>query len=153
MDYAEAYEDLQERLLAALAKVDSEESSREFCSEAEREIRNLTSTVSEFYVGEFLNLFKDAAVEQGRAEVAAYEAAQKDTSFEADLATVELNARLTAAQAAGDRDAVHAVWREREERQAALRARKDALRGPVDTLGFRLDAVKSLGSEFGFDFG
>jgi hypothetical protein len=149
MDYKEAYESLLERLLAALSKVDSEESSHEFCSHAAREIRGLASTVSEFYVGEFINLFKDAVVKQGREDVAAYKEVKEGVAFEADVATVELSARLAAAKAAGDREAVHAIWREREERQAALRAQRAAQVGRIDALGLRLDAVTSLASAVG----
>jgi hypothetical protein len=152
VNHNEAYESLLEQLLPSLSAVETEESAGEFSARAADWVRSQAAVVPEFYIGEFLNIFKGAVVRQGRADIAACEQVKKDAELEADLAMVELNARLATAQAADDREAEHAVWREREERQSACQAKIDAATRRIGTVDFRLAALQALASALDFDF-
>jgi hypothetical protein len=149
---ARAYKTLLEQLIRALSGVDAEDSAQEFSSWAADQIRGQAALVPEFYIGEFLNMLKDGVVRQSREEIDAAEKEKKDTHLEADTAMVELNARLKTARAAGDQEAEHVVWREREEIQAALQGRIDAVARRADSASIRLDAFRNLASSLGTDF-
>ena len=85
----------------------------------------------EFYVGEFFNLFKNAAIARVSAEVAQGTRTLENARAEAAAATTELQTRLYAARKAYDREDEHEVWREREARQLRMlwrRATGHALR-------------------------
>ena len=72
--------------------------------------------------------------------------------FETTTGTVELQARLEAASPAGDRDAEHAIWREREERQATCQAKVDNASRRLDSAMIRLEAYESPASTLGFSY-
>jgi pyruvate/2-oxoglutarate dehydrogenase complex dihydrolipoamide acyltransferase (E2) component len=95
---------------------------------------------------EFLEMFKDAAVIQGQAELSDVEQALNEVKASNEAVAAELNVRLNAARAAGDRAAQHALWREREVRQAEGQAKVDELTRSLNPVGFRFDALKSLWS-------
>lgn len=149
MNYSTAYTKLLDRLTLDLSMVETEESARGFAVQAAQSIRNQAATVQEFYIGEFWNLFKGDVVRRGTGELAECKQARKDARLEADIGTVELQLRLETATAAGDREAEHAVWREREDRQAACQARLDAISQRVGSVSLRLDACSHLASLLG----
>ena len=55
-------------------------------------------------------MFKDAAVIQGQAELSDVEQALNEVKASNEAVAAELNVRLNAARAAGDRAAQHALW-------------------------------------------
>jgi hypothetical protein len=57
------------------------------------------------------------------------------------------------AREAGDREAEHVVWREREARQAACQAKIDAATVRMDAIGVRVEVVKDLAMVSGLSFG
>jgi hypothetical protein len=152
IDYKTAYSDTMESMISTLWRVTTPDSARTFTSQAAQHIRSNAQNVPEFYVGEFLSLFKNAVVSRARAEIAACKRAVADTEAEADSASVELQARLTTAIAANDREAEHAVWREREARQAACQAKVDASSRHIASVNLRLDTCKDLASALGVSF-
>jgi hypothetical protein len=151
VNYDKAYANLVEQLLAALAAVETEEAAHQFNTQAIQSIRSQAAAVREFYIGEFLSIFKDAAVSRCGVETRECEQALEDAQMEAAVGSVELNARLAAASAAGDREAEHAVWRDREELQTACQAKIDATSRSMDPIMIRLSACKNLLSALGFN--
>ena len=73
----------------------------------------------------------------------------RDVKAETAAASVELTARFRAARAAGDRAAQHAVWRDKETRQAAGQAKIATVTRRLELERLRLDAYKSLASALG----
>jgi hypothetical protein len=147
--YQEAYEDLLKRLLANLATVETDESALQFSTEAADSIRAAAREVPEFYIGEFLQMLASAVVQHMQAETVSGEQGIKDAKMEADMASVELNARFAAASAVGDMAAQHAIWGDREKIQAANQAKVDAVSARMDVLALQLDALTTLQSTLG----
>jgi len=87
-----------------------------------------------------------------RIETADCEQELRDANAEAATASDELQVRFDAARAAGDREAEHAVWRDREIRQVACQAKVDAASRRADIIGLRLGAVQELPSALGINF-
>lgn len=152
MNYRESYNSLLEQLMHEISTIETTEAVGNFVARAASQIRSEASSTQEFYIGEFLNIFKRSVVASSTAEMAACEQGISDAKLEASLATVELQARLEAITAAGDQDAEHALWREREERQASSQAKIDAESRRIDAIGVRIDACKNLASELGHDY-
>jgi len=146
VSYQEAYDDLLKRLLATLATVETDESVLQFSTQAADSIRAAAKEVPEFYIGEFLQMFASAVVQRMQAETAAGEQTVKDAKMEAAIASVELNARFAAADAAGDRAAQHAIWGDREKVQAANQAKVDAVSARMDVLALQLKAFTTIQS-------
>lgn len=138
--------------MADLSNVNSRDSARRFARDGAKLVRRQERQVSEFYVREFLNMFKDALVARYSAESEALQQAINDAKMEADVATVELTARLEAADAAGDRDAQHEVWKEREQIQLAVQTKIDASGSAATAFSPRLDAFERLASALGVTF-
>lgn len=139
-----------EATFSRLAAVDTSDAAQRFIAYVTRQARDLSSSVPEFYVGEFVNVFKDTVVERARAGIADCEQAGKAAQDEADAAGIELTKRLSAARAAGDRGAEHEVWKEREARQAACQATVDAATRRIDRINLGLDTCKQLAAVLGF---
>jgi hypothetical protein len=150
MNYRASYDRLLEQLMHDLSEVETDESARDFSARAVQRLKAEVATTKEFYVGEFLNMLKDALTRQVEAEAAASQQVISDVKLEASLAKVELEARLSTARAANDREAEHVVWREREERQAAGQSKIDAASRRLDVPLIRLKACSSLFAAFGF---
>jgi hypothetical protein len=136
-------------VLSSLRSVDSAASARTFVSQAADKVREVSASVPEFYLGEFFNVFKDAAVAQTGKEVVECQHAVEEAKAEANAATVELQAQLDAARNAGDREAEHAVWREREARQTACQAKIDVATARMDPIGVRIGAIEDLATALG----
>ena len=151
MSYADAYAKLIDSALTSLEAIEEPSDVHPFVLRTATQLRELSATTTEFYPGEFLNIFKDAVVERIGAESADCEQALHDAKAEAATASGELQARLAEAHATGDRDAEHAVWREREIRQAECQAKVDAASKHADMLILRLGAFRELASAFGID--
>jgi inorganic triphosphatase YgiF len=150
--YRRAYDEVTQMLLSSLRTVDSAASARTFVSQAAEKIRDASVSVPEFYVGEFFNVFKDAAVAHAGQEVAECERALKEAQDDATVGTAELQVQLDAARQAGDCQAEHAVWREREIRQAACQAKVDAASARMDPIGVRIETVEALATALGLSF-
>jgi hypothetical protein len=148
--YEQAYRELAKTTLAALSGVESVESAQKFINQVIPEIQRRERTIPEFYVGEFVQLFKDAAWEQRQADVLALELAVEEAKDEGKAAGVELTARLEAARHAGDNKEQHAVWREREVRLAVVQARVDLATARLDFVGIRRQAYNDLAAALGF---
>jgi hypothetical protein len=118
--YDHAYAEVAGAVLSSLSAVDSLESSRRFVAQAAKGIQEASAEVPEFYVGEFFNVFKDAAVARVSAEVAQGTRTHENVRAEAAAAATELQTRLYEARKAYDREAEHEVWREREARQLRI---------------------------------
>jgi hypothetical protein len=146
LSYEEVYADLLEAALSSLATVDSPESASSFVTQVAEQIRDLSATVPEFYALEFLNILKDAVLNVVNPEMAALEEAKNDVVDQKEVVVAEINVRLHAARAAGDRAAQHALWRESEVCRAEGQARIDELSRRLDSILLRLDALKSLRS-------
>jgi hypothetical protein len=116
------------------------------------QVREFSVKIPGFYVEEFFNIFKDSVVERVRIESADCEQALRDANAEAATASDELQARLDAARAASDRETEHAVWRDREIRQAACQAKVDAVTRRIGILSLRLGAFQELPSALGINF-
>jgi hypothetical protein len=143
-----SYDRLLSQLLHDLSEIETEEASHKFSSRAERQLRKEAPTVDEFYVREFLKMPTDAVASQAGIVPAECQQAISEAKLDASMAKVELQARLETASAAGDREAEHAVWREREKRQAACQAKVDAATARIDLVGFRVTALGELASTF-----
>jgi hypothetical protein len=150
--HADAYAELTEKLLAALETVHTPTSVQAFASQAARQIRDISANIPEFYAGEFLNIFKDAVVAQTRIDVADCERMITDAKMEAQVGTVELQARIEAARAAADQQAEHAVWQEREIREATCQAKVDEASKRADYLSLHLEVCNELASALGLSF-
>jgi hypothetical protein len=147
-----AYAELAQALLSNLAYVDSPGSEQMFIREAAEKVRGASRRLPEFYSGEFLNLFKDAAVSQTRVAVEDCRRLIAEANAEADAASAELEERLSAARAADDYEAEHAVWRDREIRQAACQAKIDIARARMEPMSLRLEAVEGLAAALRLSF-
>jgi hypothetical protein len=152
MSHDKAYTDLIAQLLVDLSMVGTTESAGMFTDQALQRIRAQAVQAPEFYIGEFLNRFKNAVVRQSESGIAACEQARNEATAEAGSVSVELQARLYAATAAGDRDAEHAVWRDREAKQATVQAGIDDSVKRVRAISLRLDTCKNLASALGFPY-
>lgn len=152
MDYRAAYSSLLEQLKHDLSTVETAEDADRFVVRAASQVRGEASVTREFYIGEFLNLFKRSVSTSGKAEMAECEKAVSDAKLEASFATVELQAQLEAITAVADQEAEHALWREREERQAACQAKIDAASKRLDAIIIRVDACKNLASALGHGY-
>jgi hypothetical protein len=150
--YEHAYAEVTQAVLSSLSTVDSVASARTFVSRAANKIREASASVPEFYLGEFFNVFKDAAVAQAGKEIADCQRAIEQAKAEANAATNELQARLEAALNTGDREAEHAVWRERETRQAACQAKIDTTTARMDPIGLRIGAIEDLATALRLSF-
>lgn len=150
MDYRAAYDRQLEQLMHDLSEVETVEAAHNFGVRAAQRLKVEATTTQEFYVGEFLNMLRHAVGRQAEAEMASCEQAISDAQLEASLAKVELQARLEAARAANDREAEHAVWGEREKRQAACQAKVDAAMSRIGVISTRLTACQDLASALGF---
>jgi hypothetical protein len=138
--------------MADLSNVDSRVAARRFARDSAKLVRRQERQVPEFYVPEFLDILKDTLVARCSAESDELQQALDYAKMEADVATVELTARLEAASAAGDRNAQHEIWKEREKIQVAVQGKVDASGAAADALSARLDAFKRLASTLGVTF-
>jgi hypothetical protein len=145
-DYEQAYSNTVESVISTLWTVETPDATRTFITQASRYIRFQAENTPEFYMAEFFNMFKDAVVGRATAEIAASERDVSDAKAGAHSASVELQARLTTARAAHDREAEHSLWREREMRQAEYQAKVDASKRRIASVSLRLDACKELAS-------
>lgn len=142
--YEEVYAELIEATLSSLSTVDTPESASRFVAQAAPQIQDLSARISEFCVPEFLAMLADAFDNPGGAESTTIKQALDDARSRNMAVEAELNARLNAARAAGDRAAQHAVWQEFEVRKAEVQAGRDELNKRVDCVALRLGAFKSL---------
>jgi hypothetical protein len=149
--YQQAYAEVAQAVLSSLSIVDSVVSARAFVSQAAHQIREASATIPEFYLGEFFDVFKDAAIAQARKELAECERAVEEAKAEANVASIKLTARLDVARNAGDLEAQHAVWREREVRQAACQAKIDTASARLDPINIRIEVIKDLAGELRVD--
>lgn len=138
--------------MADLSTVKSRDSARRFAREGAKLVRREERRVPEFYVAEFLSIFKRTLVVRFTAETDGLQQAIDHAQMEASVATVELTARLEAASAVDDHDAQHAVWKEREVREQIAQEKIDATRALTQLLPIRLDAFKRLASTLGATF-
>jgi hypothetical protein len=152
MSYEDAYTKLIYSTLTSLEAIESPDGVNPFVAQTATQVGELSTKIPEFYVEEFFNILKDAVVERFRIETADCERALRDANAEAAAASDELQARLDAARAAGDRETEHAVWRDREMRQAACQAKVDAASRRADILSLRLSAFQELPSALGINF-
>jgi inorganic triphosphatase YgiF len=152
MSYADAYTRLMDSALHSLDAIEEQGNVLSFVLQTAAHIQELSAQVPEFYIGEFFNMFKDAAVKRFRIEMADCEQTLRDAKADAASASAQLQARLDTARAAGDRVAEHAIWREREVRQKAYQAKVDAASSRMDVIGLRIKALPELASALGIDF-
>jgi hypothetical protein len=152
MSYEDAYARLIDSALTSLDAIEGPEDVQPFILQISTQLNELSVSMPEFYIGEFFNMFKDVVVERFSAASADCERALREANAEAATVSADLQARLATAHAAGDRAAEHAVWREREVRQAACQAKVDAVTKRADVLGLRLGAFQELVSAMGGDF-
>lgn len=138
--------------MADLSNVESRDSARRFAREGAKLVRRQERQVPEFYVAEFIDIFKRDLVTRFSAETQGLQQAIDDAKMEASVGTVELTARLEAASAADDQDAQHDVWREREERQRVVQEKVDASGALAEKFGVRLDAFQRLAAAVGVTF-
>jgi hypothetical protein len=138
--------------LVTLEAVDSSAAVSAFATQAARQVREMSARIPEFYVGEFFNFFKDAIVAYGKSVVADCQRRLAEAQVEVQIGTVELQARLDAARAVGDRDAEHAIWQEREIRQAAAQAKVDDASRRAAVLSLHVDVCSDLASALGISF-
>jgi hypothetical protein len=122
-----------------------------FASTTAQYIRDMSARIPGFYTGEFFNMFKDAAVAKGRAQVAECEQAAYAAKAKAAKISTRLQQRLDAATAAKDLQATHDVWREREAQQAAVQAKIDQAAEQAALVGIRIDACAELASALGIN--
>jgi hypothetical protein len=62
--YQQAYAELAQALLSSLSTVDSAASARTFVSQAANKVREASASIPEFYLAEFISIFKDATIAQ-----------------------------------------------------------------------------------------
>lgn len=145
------YAAFTEATLADLGTVSTAETARAFATMTAQKVRDMSAKSPEFYAGEFFDIFKDAAVAKSRAEMAECEQAVDEAKAEAATGTAQLQERLNAARASGDRQAEHDIWREREIRQAAVQAKIDEATKRIDPISMRLDACNELAAALGLE--
>ena len=150
--YEEEYERFTHVALSALAAVDTPAAAQTFVTQVAQQLRDLAAKIPEFYIGEFIGLFKDAVLKQCAAEVEDCKRTISGAEARAAAIGVELQPRLDAASAAGDRAAEHAVWGERQVRQAECQAEVDEASRRIGLTSCRLDAFKDLASAVGSTF-
>ena len=109
----------------------------------------MSAETPEFYIGEFFNLFKDAAVAQVRTETARGMRTLENVQAAAAAA---LQACLDGARKAHDREAEHEVRRERDARQAECQAKIDAGTARMGLLEFHVKAIETLATALGLSF-
>jgi hypothetical protein len=148
----DVYTEIIDSALTSLDAITKPEDAHPFVLRTAAQLRKASANIAEFYIGEFFNIFKDMVIERFRAESAECQQALRDANAEAATVSAELRIRLAAAHAAGDREAEHAVWREREIRQAACQAKVDAASKRVDMISLRLSVFQELASTLGIDF-
>lgn len=148
-----AYEQAYDKLLAigldALSKIETEESVQPFIDTMTAQVKRDREEVNEFYVGEFIQLLKEAAWEQRQAEILACELIVEEAKDEGKAASTELTERLTEARLSGDRQAQHEIWREREVRLAQVQSRVDDATAQLRTVGIRRRACDALAKALG----
>ncbi len=144
-----AYAKIVQAALAYLATVNTPEKARTFVAQTARQIREFSAKTPEFHTAEFLSIFRDMVISRSERERADCERVLRDVKAETAAASVELTARFRAARAAGDRAAQHAVWRDKETRQAAGQAKIATVTRRLELERLRLDAYKSLASALG----
>lgn len=152
MSYVNAYAELLDSSLALLQAIESPEDARPFIERISMQVDKSSAKIPEFYVGEFFNILKDAVVEHCRIEADDCERALREANAEAERVSAELQIRLEEARAVGDWDAQHAVWRDREVRQAACQAKVDSASIRAEKISLRLAAFQELASSMGVDF-
>jgi hypothetical protein len=145
----DTYTELIETALPSLLTIDTPDLARTFVTQLTRHLHQTSAKNREFYAGEFFNRFKDAAVNLCRAEIEECRQVVRDVHAQADVLNAALQARLTAATATNDREAEHAVWRDRELLQAEAQAKIDQATRRTELVDFRLDAVERLASAIG----
>ncbi|MHA6781115.1 hypothetical protein ACVGOW_08980 [Pseudonocardia saturnea] len=148
-DHRAAYDALTEQLLTNLATVESRDSARRFARDGAKLVRREQRKVPEFYVGEFVGVLKDTLVARYTAESDRLQEAIEEAKMDTDIGTVELTARLEAATAAGDHNAQHELWKEREGRQLAINEKIDASGALAKKFSGRLDAFQRLATALG----
>jgi hypothetical protein len=102
--YEQAHKELVQATLIGLSGVESTESAQRFINYTIDKIREQELAIPEFYAGEFLQLFKDAAWEQRQADILALELIVEEAKEEGKSAGLDLTARLEVARKAGDRE-------------------------------------------------
>ena len=103
-------------------------------------------------MAEFVDHLRSALLERvGQSSNGAQQAIE-DAKMEAEVGSLELTARFEAARAAGDRDAEHEIWREREERQRIVQQKVDAAGTLAETLSLHLSAFEQLADKVGVRF-
>lgn len=148
--YERAYAELTDTLLASWSAVASPESESSFVTEAAQRVQKLSAEVPQFYAGEFVSRFRDLVMKRVQMEIAECERAIEKTKADAGAASIRLTEQLDLARKADDREAEHAVWRERELRQAASQAKIDAISASMDPIMCRVRAAGSLMTALGF---
>ena len=150
--HTRAYERCTNMTLSALEAVTTPETASAFAVEIGQRIRDTAARTAEFYIGEFYNMFKDAVVTKGKAELEECQHEARDAKAQAAAISAQLEERLNAARAAGDSQAEHEVWRDREIQQAAVQARLDQATKRAGLVGLRIDACNELAAALGISF-
>jgi hypothetical protein len=151
VNYEEAYRELHQQILTDLAKVTDEQLAADFAVRAARSIKSAAGKVHEFYIGEFIQILGNSIIQRVQDEVKMGQQAIEQAQVAAAQAAAELNARLTAANAAGDNAEVHAIWGEREKIQAAGQARVDAVSARTSVVALQMQAFEALRSTIGLE--
>jgi hypothetical protein len=149
--HTRAYAAFTEAALADLRTVSTAETARAFATITAQKVQDMSARSPEFYVGEFFGIFKDAAVAESQAEIAECTQTINDAKTEAATGTAQLQERLNAARAAGDHQAQHDIWREREIRQAAVQAKIDETTKRIDPISKRVNAINELATALGLE--
>ena len=149
--YAKMCAKIAQAALADLVTVDTPEKASTFIAQTAKQIRQWSAKTPEFYVGEFIGVFKDMVISRTEREQADCVGALGDVKAEAAAASAELTARYRAASAAGDRVAEHAIWRDREARQEAAQAKVDAITKRAKLIALRLQTYVDLASALGIN--
>jgi hypothetical protein len=147
--YRKAYRVLQETILSSAEAVVSPESAQSFVRQSAKQIQDAKRTTPEFYVGEFFDELKTLVIATIQAESDRCRDALDAVHADAAAIGADLTARLTEARASGDREAQHAIWGERDIKQAETQGKVDAVSKRAGNLQIQLAAFQNLGSTLG----
>lgn len=153
LNHEGAYAVLAAEIVAGLDAAVSPQAIDEVITRAGDAIRREAGTVPEFYVGEFFDRLNSAIMERMNIEVKKCEEVIASVQAQADVGSLDLNTRLSVARQEHDQDAEHAIWRERDLKQAEIQGTIDSATSRITLVAMWPTAIKRLASHMGVKLG
>jgi len=147
--WEETYRRIAEELRRLLEAVTDDESAGSFVEPAVAKLKTTEATTPEFFPGNFYDGFRQAILDEVKAEVASGTREMTDITSASKVVSEDLNARLDVARETGDRHAAHTLWKECAQKKAEIQAAVDARAERTGQWVSRLTAVDNLGFALG----